>query len=134
MTNQKTIRGVCKIWTHIKCDVPSAESHCNLTSNNKKIRECSLCCVRFNLENIPFTRCLSNEIININNSNSMKFLEALTEFEIITGVSKFSNLDAFELDLKLTNHTDCKYYTVSEFQNLYLYKNLNIFHSNVNGL
>ena len=66
LANQKVIQcGVCKIWTHMKCHVPSAESHCNLRSNNKNTRECSLCCVRSNLENIPFTWCVNNEIINI---------------------------------------------------------------------
>ena len=33
----------------------------------------------------------------------MKFREVLPEFEIITKVSKFSNLHTFELDLNLAN-------------------------------
>ena len=74
------------------------------------------------------------EIININSSNSMKFVESLPELEISTEASTFSNLQAYDLDLNMANLNDCKYYTVNEFHKLKLQKKFNIFHSNVNGL
>ena len=54
--------------------------------------------------------------------------------ELVTEVSKFSNLQAYDLDLNMADQNDCKYYTVNEFQKLNLQKKFNIFHSNVNGL
>ena len=64
----------------------------------------------------------------------MKFLESLPELELVTDVSKFSNLQAYDLDLNMANQSDCKYYTVNEFRKMNLQKKFNIFHSNVNGL
>ena len=51
----------------------------------------------------------------MNNSNSTVFLESLPELELVTEVSKFSNLQAYDLDLNMANQNDCKYYTVNEF-------------------
>ena len=58
----------------------------------------------------------------------MKFLESLPELEISTEASKFSNLQAYDLDLNMAN------LNVNEFHKLKLQKKFNIFHSNVNGL
>ena len=52
----------------------------------------------------------------------MKFLESLPELEVITEASKFSNLQAYDLDLNMANLNDCKYYTVNEFHKLKLQK------------
>ena len=107
----------------------------NVLANQKALQcdLCILCSVSFNHANIPFTFCDNAEINNIKNSNSMKLLDSLPAFEINTVASKFSNFQAYELDLNMANQNDCKYYTVSEFQKMKLKKNFNTFHSNVNG-
>ena len=115
LANQKSLQcDLCNTWTHIKCD-GTPELYSQMISNNNLSWECLLCSVSFNRANIPFTFCDNAEIININSSNSMKFSESLPELEISTEASKFSNLQAYDLDLNMANLNDCKYYTVNEF-------------------
>ena len=64
----------------------------------------------------------------------MNFLKSLPSLEILSEVSKFSNLQSAEVDLNMAYQTDCKYYSVDEFQKLNNKKNFNLFHSNVNSL
>ena len=53
---------------------------------------------------------------------------------MVSEVSKFSNITCNEVDYNLPVHTTCKYYSANEFQNLKTSNNLNIFHTNINGL
>ena len=46
----------------------------------------------------------------------------------------FSRIAFNEIDLELPTNTSSRYYSVNEFQKLYKPKNLNIFHTNINGL
>ena len=39
--------------------------------------------ILFNLDNVPFTRCDNNELNNINNTSSIRFLESLLKVEIV---------------------------------------------------
>ena len=52
----------------------------------------------------------------------------------MTEVSKFSTQSESEVDYNLPIRSSCKYYSIRELQNLNAKNNLNIFHSNVNGL
>ena len=75
LANQKALQcDICKTWTHNKCDSTPSDSFSQMTW------ECLLCSVSFKHANIPFTFRDKAEIINMNNSNSMKFLESLPEF------------------------------------------------------
>ena len=135
LANQKALQcDLCKTWTHIKCDGTSSVTYSQTISKRDPMWECLLCSVSFNHANIPFTFCDNAEISNINNSNSMTFLDSLPEFEINTVASKFSNFQAYELDLNMAYQNDCEYYPVSEFKKMKLKKNFNIFHSNVNKI
>ena len=64
----------------------------------------------------------------------MKFCNSLPQFEVITEVSKFSNYPDNEPDYNLPIHTSCKFYMINEVQKLKTSLNLNIFHTNKNGL
>ena len=136
MSNQKAIQcDTCNGWCHIKCDGTSIETYNNLILlPNSDSWHCLLCKVRENHNNFPFTLCDDIEIQNINNSNSIKFCECLPSFNVVNDVSKFSNQYHNEVDYNLPIYTSCKYYTVGEFQNLKPSNNLDIFHTNVNGL
>ena len=59
--------------------------------------------------------------------------DSLPKFAIVNEVSKFSNQYDKEIDYNLPVCTSYKYYTVNEFQTL-KNSNLNIFHTNINGL
>ena len=84
--------------------------------------------------NLPFSYLTNNDLNNLNSYDSMKFLNSLPNLDIITEVSKFSNLQSAEVDLNMAYQTECNYYSVSEYQKLDLKKKFNIFHSNVNSL
>ena len=95
---------------------------------------CLVCKIKSHHNNFPFTLCDDVEIQNLNNSNSLKFCESLPKFEVVSEVSKFANHSDNEPDYNLPVHTSCKYYTINEVQNLKTASNLNIFHTNVNGI
>ena len=95
---------------------------------------CLLCKIKFNHYNFPFTLCDDTEILNLNNSNSMRFCESLPKLQVMTEVNKFSIQLENELDYNLPVLSSCKYYSVNEVQNLKTQNNLNIFYLNINEL
>jgi len=74
------------------------------------------------------------ELDNLNCSETLGFLNSLPNFEIVTETSEFSNLQSAEVDLNMAFQTDCKYYSVIEFQKLKNKRHFNLFHSNVDSL
>ena len=136
LSNQKAIQyDSCDLWCHIKCDGTSIETYNRLMlSSNSDSWYCLVCKVKANHNNFPFTLCDDIEIQNINNSNAIRYCESLPAFEVVNGVSKFSNQSNNEVDFNLPVRSTCKYYTVNEFQKLNKTNNLNIFHTNINGL
>ena len=63
----------------------------------------------------------------------MKFCDQLPSLQTILEGSKFDELECNEVDHNLPNRLINKYYSVSEVHKLNTSKNVNIFHSNVNG-
>ena len=96
--------------------------------------QCLVCKIKFQHENIPFTLYDDTELANINNSESMEFWDQLPSLKIILEGSKFDELECNDVDHNLPNRLIYKYYSVGEVHKLNTSKNLNIFHSNVNGL
>ena len=65
----------------------------------------------------------------------MRFLESLhLNLEIVTETNSFSEFPLNDISKELPSKTSCKYYSVNEYQRLNTKMNLNIFHSNINGL
>ena len=98
---------------------------------------CLVCCLEFNLENVPlFTRCDNSELININYSSSMRFLESFPNVEIVNDESsKFTNISSNDASFELASKSCSKYYTIKEVELLNISNNFNIFHhSNIKGL
>ena len=124
LDNQKKVSyqcNQCNNWIHNKCD-----------------GECKAqwlkCSITFNYRNIPFTLCNNVELSNTNEYNSSKFLNSLPSFEIISEASKFSQPQSNDVDLNLAFQNDYSFYSVNELFKLNLNNNLNIFHTNINGL
>ena len=95
---------------------------------------CLVCSLKYNLNNVPFTRCSNSDLININNSNSMRFLESLPNVEIVTETCKFSMLSSNDASIEIPLKSCSKYYSANDFQLLNISNNFNIFHSNINGV
>ena len=122
----------CDLWVHITCNGNSDKEYEYLKDDDNDWH-CVVCTLKFNLYNMPFTLCDNTELININNTNSMRFLQSLPNVEVISETSKFSQLST-DINFELPSNTDCRYFSVNEYQQLKKNKNLNIFHTNLNGL
>ena len=105
-----------------------------ISENQDASWSCLLCIIRDNFTNVPFTRCGNKELDNINNSNTMAFTESVPDKEMVNETIKFSNVTGNVAREELSSKTCCKYYSVEEYQKLPANNNMNIFHTNINGL
>ena len=64
----------------------------------------------------------------------MRFLESLPTVEIANEATKFSFISSNDANIELPSKPCSKYYSVNDFQLLNISNNLNIFHTNINGL
>ena len=62
----------------------------------------------------------------------MKFCESLPSFETVLETNRL--LPDADFEHNIPSLINSKYYSVNSFQKLNKHSNLNIFHSNVNGL
>ena len=81
----------------------------------------------------PYNSCNNNELKLINSLDSFCPEEPIHKQQDNNEIRAL-NLCDDDLDTKLSNLTECKYYSINEFQNLNQNKNFNIFHNNINGL
>ena len=132
--NHKAIQcDSCDLWIHIGCnDILGTEYERLKTDDDPWY--CLLCVLKYNLDNVPFTRCDNSELSNINISNSMRFLESLPNVEIVNDASQFSNVTSNEASIEIPSKSCSKYYSIKDFKILNISKSFNIFHSNINGL
>ena len=86
----------CDKWTRKKCNDTTENVYLNF---NKE--QCLKCSISFSLNNIPFSSCTNVESSNLYTCNSLKLLNALPSFDIITEVSKFSDMKSNEVDLNM---------------------------------
>ena len=64
----------------------------------------------------------------------MRFLESLPNLDIVNESFSFTGDSSNDCSIELPNKTNCKYYSVNDCKRLNKKNNLNIFHSNINGL
>ena len=64
----------------------------------------------------------------------MAFTESLPDKEMVNETIKFSDVTGNVAMEELSSKTCCKYYSVEEYQKLPENNNMNIFHTNINGL
>ena len=123
----------CDLWVHIGSNGVSDTKYEHLKTDLNPWF-CLVCCLKYNLDNAPFTRCDNSELININNSNSMRFLESLPTVEIVNEATKFSFMSSNDASIELASKSCSKYYSDNDFQLLNISNNFNISHTNINGL
>ena len=133
-TDQKSILcDSCETWIHISCNKTSISEYEHLV-HKSDLWHCQACNIKNNIDRLPFTIYDNFELNNINNSNSMRFLESLPNLDIVNESLSFTGDSSNDCSIELPNKTNCKYYSVNDYQHLNKKNNLNIFHSNINGL
>ena len=133
-TNQRAIQcDCCESWAHIKCNdiSPTVREHLKYKSD---LWHRLVCSIKTNLDSTPFTVCNNLELTNINNSDSMRFLESLPNVDIVEQIVSFTEHASNDSNIEIPAKGTCKYYSVKEYQLLNEKSNFNIFHSNINGL
>ena len=85
---------------------------------------------------LPYNSCNINELKSINSTDRYFRNEELKNDQQDNNFkeTKAINLCDDDLDIKISNLTDCNYYSVEEFQSTNFDKSFNIFHNNINGL
>jgi len=85
----------------------------------------------------PYNSCNTTELNSINSTDRYFYNEQpnIIPINYQHNINQ-NNIDLYDndLDINISNLTDCKYYSVDEFQKLKSNTSLNIFHNNVNGL
>ena len=133
-SNHKAVQcDTCDLWVHIGCNGTSDDEY-ELLKVSDDLWECLVCKLSNNLDRVPLTQCDNTELSHLNNTNSMRFLESLPSAKIVTASSKCSCSSSNDISIELPSKTSCKYYSVDEYQHHNKLGNLNIFHTNINGL
>ena len=100
-------------WSHIVFNGISLNEYENLKYKSD-LWYCLVCNIKNNLDSLPFTQCDNTELININHTNSMRFLESLPNVEIINETIAFSDVSSNDINTVLPTKTSCKYYSVND--------------------
>ena len=104
----------CEFLVHIGCNGITQNEYDHLQHNSESW-DCLICNIKNNLYNLPFTQCDNTELLAINDTNSMGFLESLPNVEIINETKSFSDFSSNDVNNELPSKTSCKYYSVKDF-------------------
>ena len=112
------------------------EANTNLSEYeiNNSTWDCSKCRIIKTSKIFPFGLEDDNDIQNIMNTDSMKLLDNLPNFDIMSKAASFDPLKGNDLNENMVYNIKSLYYSAHEFQSLEFKDSLNIFHSNFNGL
>ena len=92
LDNQDAIQcDTCDKWCHIKCENISKEVYNSMNDPNKDWH-CMFCQVKASHSRFPFTLVDTDDLLNINSSNSMKLCENLPSIEIVSESTRFSDI------------------------------------------
>ena len=79
---------------------------------------CPKCAIIDIVEIFPYGLLSDTDIININSSSSMRILDMIPEFEIVSATSKMNDMSSSDIDKNLPGNINCKYFTNEEFSKL----------------
>ena len=136
--NQKAIEcSSCNYWIHIKCNGTTNMEYNNLIESNnhltnKEIEEqewlCNKCLIINMAEIFPFGHENNYELDNIMNIDSLKSLENLPTYDIMSKAYSFDSLNQFDIDDNIITNINSRYYSAMEYQNINNKKSFTILH------
>ena len=142
--NQKAIECTkCKFWIHIKCNGTSINEYNKIIEDNFTLTEveidnkewlCKKCEISNMAEIFPFGLETNDELQNILLNDSLRILENLPSYEIISKASDIDSLKQYDIDDNIVTNINSRYYPAFEFQSLVNKNSFNLFHTNINGL
>ena len=137
--NQKALEcDSCQKWCHLNCDGRVTLAEYEFYENNQDNPEVQWCCLYCTLKEkhgiIPFSLSDTDELVKVNNSDTMEFCKTIPSLEVIQETSSYEKYSLPDIDSTFPNLLTSKYHSVEEVQSLNVGKSFNIFHSNVNGL
>ena len=133
----------CNYWVHITCNGTSLTEYKSMIDSQQLLDDddianiewfCTKCLINTNAKHFPFGFENDHTLVGINQTNSMKMLDNLPNFEIISNTCKISTLSSRDIDENIVNSINSKYYSVYKFHNINCPNSFNLFHSNVNSL
>ena len=109
----------CTHWIHIKCTDTTIEGYNDMMERNKSNPDLienepwigPKCSMIENIQISPYELLNDADIININSSSSMRVLDMIAEFEIVSATSKINDISSSDIDGNLPRNINCKYYT-----------------------
>ena len=128
---------------HIKCNSTTLEEYIQIQEASDGLTDeeiqakkwkCSKCVILNLAKNFPFGQQSNYELINIINNDTMKALETLSSYDIVSKASDFESLKQADIDENIITNINSRYYPVHEFNKLNRENYFNIFHTNINGL
>ena len=87
----------------------------NSTLNDEEIKNCGWLC---NKCQILKTSLESQQLLNITYAYSMKSLENLHTFDIISQAAYFDSVKQYDIDENIMDNLNSRYYSAQEFQSL----------------
>ena len=142
--NQRAIECTeCNYWVHITCNGTSLTEYKSMMDSQQLLDDevianidwlCTKCLINANAKHFPFGFESDHTLVGINQINSMKMLDNLPNFEIVSNTCKISTLSSHDIDENIVNSINSKYYSVDKFHNIVCLDSFNLFHSNVNSL
>ena len=142
--NQKAIECTsCNLWIHIKCDGTTIDEYNRILEINSLLTakeicpsewECNKCKIYKMATIFPFGLEDNHELLNIVNTDSIKSLDYLPSYEIVSKAHNIEALNQFDVDANIINKITSQYYLAHEFKALKKSESFTILHSNLNGL
>ena len=136
--NQKAILCTnCSNWIHIKCNGTSDTEYNQIMDNNDVLSEeeidkiewfCNKCRILKTAQIFPFGLEDDKEVQNIMHSDSMKALENLPSYDIVSKAENFESVMQSDIDENIINNLNSRYYSAHEFQSLGKNNMFTIFH------
>ena len=108
----------------------------NLTETEIQAKEwlCNKCHISNLAVIFPFGLENNYELQNMLKTDSLKSLDNLPSYEVISKASDFDTLNQFDIDENTVTNINSRYYPAYEFQSMQNGNMLNLFHTNINGL
>ena len=116
--NQKALEcDSCHKWCHLNCDGRVTLDEYKFYENNQDNPEVQWCCLYCTLKEkhgiIPFSLSDTDELVKVNNSDTMEFCKTIPSLEVIQETSSYEKYSLPDIDSTFPNLLTSKYHNVS---------------------